>query len=491
MFGGFEVLNICGKIGAVLALALLFTACREEKPVMKENLEKGSARTEAAVGEAPVTCGDKILRTWDRGDGVNSVHSNLLWVDTACGERVAAIRSIVGRDTLEKRFVLRDSAAFAAGRELPAELSGATILRTPLQRVVALSSAQIGYMLRLGVEDRIVAVGEGKYIADSALYYRVAGASSAVNPSASSAVIQSEAKNPGTNVIAEVGNGNSLDLEKLMALKPDLVMTFATGGSEDDYSRMEKLGIPVMLTSEWQENSLDTKADWIKLFSSLLDVEIPVEKKVSDSILDPIVYGYPAGNADPCVEQKLKWVGRNGKHGFTTVARGPRVLAGMSYGGVWYAPGGRSYTADLIRKAGGCYLWASDTTRELRLTIEEVIALADSTDIWINPGMFGTPEEILAAEPRAAHIKAFKEKHVFQNDGRKGPGGGNDFYEGAVARPRELELNLRYLFSESYNRIKATYTIDETGVPRLDEEEQAAKKPVSERPAFEWYHNIF
>ena len=461
-------MNLCGKIGAVLALALLFTACREEKPVMKENLEKGSARTEAAVGEAPVTCGGKILRTWDRGDGVNSVHSNLLWVDTACGERVAAIRSIVGRDTLEKRFVLRDSAAFAAGRELPAELKGALVLRTPLQRVVALSSAQIGYMLRLGVEDRIVAVGEGKYIADSLLYARAAAGE-----------------------VAEIGYGNAMDYEKLMALKPDLVMTFATGGSEDDYSRMEKLGIPVMLTSEWQENSLDTKADWIKLFSSLLDVEIPVEKRVSDSILDPIVYGYPAGNVDPCVEQKLKWVGRNGKHGFTTVARGPRVLAGMSYGGVWYAPGGRSYTADLIRKAGGCYLWASDTTRELRLTIEEVIALADSTDLWINPGMFGTPEEILAAEPRAAHIKAFKEKHVFQNDGRKGPGGGNDFYEGAVARPRELELNLRYLFSESYNRIKATYTIDETGVPRLDEEEQAAKKPVSERPAFEWYHNIF
>lgn len=455
VFGGFEVLNICGKIGAVLALALLFTACREEKPVMKENLEKGSARTEAAVGEAPVTCGDKILRTWDRGDGVNSVHSNLLWVDTACGERVAAIRSIVGRDTLEKRFVLRDSAAFAAGRELPAELKGALVLRTPLQRVVALSSAQIGYMLRLGVEDRIVAVGEGKYIADSLLYARAAAGE-----------------------VAEIGYGNAMDYEKLMALKPDLVMTFATGGSEDDYSRMEKLGIPVMLTSEWQENSLDTKADWIKLFSSLLDVEIPVEKKVSDSILDPIVYGYPAGNVDPCVEQKLKWVGRNGKHGFTTVARGPRVLAGMSYGGVWYAPGGRSYTADLIRKAGGCYLWASDTTRELRLTIEEVIALADSTDLWINPGMFGTPEEILAAEPRAAHIKAFKNKKVFQNDGRKGPGGGNDFFESAVARPAELLWNLKKQFGTAPEVLPNTTL----GKPI---------RPISVDTSFEWYHNIF
>lgn len=443
-----------------MALCLLFWGCRDEKPVIEENLGKDSA------GWNQEKCSDRIFGS-PSDDG--SRNSRLFWVGSACGERVAAIRSIVGADTLKKLFVLRDSAAFAVGEKLPAELSRATVLRTPLQRVVTLSSAQIGYMLRLGLEDRIIAVGAGKYIADSSLYAKAAA-----------------------GAIAEVSpDGMNVDYEKLIALKPDLVMTFATGGSEDDYDRMEKLGIPVMLTSEWQENSLDTKADWIKLFSSLLDVEIPVEKRVSDSILDPIVYGYPAGNADPCVEQKLKWVGRNGKHGFTTVARGPRVLAGMSYGGVWYAPGGRSYTADLIRKAGGCYLWASDTTRELRLTIEEVIALADSTDLWINPGMFGTAEEILAAEPRAAHIKAFKNKRVFQNDGRKGPGGGNDFYEGAVARPRELELNLRYLFSESYNRIKATYTIDETGVPRLDEEEQAAKKPVSERPAFEWYHNIF
>lgn len=441
------MLNLCGKIGlmvaGLLSLAGVLAGCDGEKAAPKSQQEAVQTK----------------LDFKDR----------LFLVDTLGGERVAAIRSIVGADTLEKVFVLRDSAVFAEGKALPSALAGALVLRTPLQRVAVLSSAQIGYMLRLGLEDRIIAVGAGKYIADSALYAKAAA-----------------------GAIAEVSpDGMNVDYEKLIALKPDLVMTFATGGSQDDYARMEKLGIPVMLTSEWQENSLEAKAAWLKLYGALFGVEIPDEKKVPESILDPIVYGYPAGNVDPCVEQKLKWVGRNGKHGFTTVARGPRVLAGMSYGGVWYAPGGRSYTADLIRKAGGCYLWASDTTRELRLTIEEVIALADSTDLWINPGMFGTPEEILAAEPRAVHIKAFKEKHVFQNDGRKGPGGGNDFYEGAVARPRELVSNLRHLFSESYNRVKADYVIDEKGIPRLIEEKQAAKKPVYEKSAFEWYHNIF
>ncbi|MDO4946785.1 MAG: ABC transporter substrate-binding protein [Fibrobacter sp.] len=429
------MLTFGGKVGTLgILIALIMVGCGSEPAKKEKNVE--------AVQQ---DCGSSIQKNWQVVAGDDRARTNLLWVDSACGEQVAAIRSIVGADTLEKIFVLRDSAAFTAGGALPGELSSAMVLRTPLQRVAVLSSAQIGYMLRLGVEDRIIAVGAGKYIADSTLYAKAAAGQ-----------------------VAEVSpDGMNVDYEKLIALKPDLVMTFVTGGSQDDYDRMEKLGIPVMLTSEWQENSLEAKAAWIKLYSSLFNVEMPDEKKDSESFSDSLVYGDPAGSADPCVEQKVVRFGQNEKRGFKVVARGPRVLAGMSYGGVWYAPGGRSYTADLIRKAGGCYLWASDTTRELKLTIEDVMALADSVDIWINPGMFGTPEEILAAEPRAAYIKAFKEKKVLQNDGRKGPGGGNDFFEGAVARPDELVENLSSLISTT------------------------AKKPVSGNPAFEWYRNIF
>jgi iron complex transport system substrate-binding protein len=74
----------------------------------------------------------------------------------------------------------------------------------------------------------------------------------------------------------------------------------------------------------------------------------------------------------------------------------------------------------------------------MRLSLEEVYAIADSADVWINPGAYATPDEILAAEPRVKEFKAFREGRVFQNDGIRGAGGGNDFYESAVARPVEL-----------------------------------------------------
>ena len=347
-----------------------------------------------------------------------------LWLGESYGESVAKIRSVVGRDTLVKTFVLRQTADFS--RALPVELTGATVLQVPLKRVVTLSSAQIGYMLRLGFQDKIVAVGEGKYVADSALYARVQ-----------------------SGEVAEVGSGPTLSLENVVALKPDLVMSFATGGGHDDYERINALGLPLMLTSEWQEDSPLAKTEWIKLYGELFGM-----KALADSIFEQ--------------SKNLYLQAVNG--GASDAVDGgscPRVLVGMSYGGVWYAPGGNSYTARLIKDAGGCYLWASDTSRELQFSLEEIMLVADSADVWVNPGMFATSEDLLASEPRVKYIKAFKEKRVCQNDGRKGPGGGNDFYESAVVYPTEMLLNLRQCLKNATN-----------GADSIQKE-------------FDWYHNIF
>lgn len=413
----------CGKILAGF-IFFAFFGHLGVAPLLLAGCHSGESAAQKAASAK--TCLDSLELSASTGS-----RSRLFSIGDACGERVVAIRSIVGSDTLDKFFVLRDSAAFNAGVPLPASLSGAKVLQVPLKRVAVMSSSQIGYMTYLGLESRIVAVGARKFVADSNLYAKA---------------------NAGD--VAEVSrDGMNVDYEKLVALKPDLVMTFATGGSYDDYDRMEKLGLPVMLTSEWQETTLYAKASWLELYGALFGVEDWAKKADLKEIGEVF---------DPCAKQLKSF---DDGHGTFHGERPPRVLAGMSYGGVWYAPGGKSYTADLIKRAGGCYLWASDSSRELRLTIEEVIALADSSDLWINPGMFATPEEILAAEPRAAYIKAFRERRVFQNDGRKGPGGANDFFESAVARPKELVENLGSLISE--------------------------KKPISDASAFEWYHNIF
>lgn len=379
------MLNFCGKMvaSAAFGLFMAFSA-----------FGLSGCKNEAEGGGKTADCGELPALEF----------SENLKIGKLCGEDYAEIRSIVGRDTLIKRFKLGE----------------------PLKRVVALSSSQVGYMLRLGLRDRIVAVGEGRYLVDSVLYARVAAGE-----------------------VAEVGNGPTLSLEKLMATKPDLVFDFATGGGMDDYERIGAIGLSLMLTSEWQERSPLAKAEWIKLFGRLFGVEA-----LADSIFEQ--------------SKNLYLQAVNG--GASDAVDGgscPRVLVGMSYGGVWYAPGGNSYTARLIKDAGGCYLWASDTSRELQFSLEEIMLVADSADVWVNPGMFATSEDLLASEPRVKYIKAFKEKRVCQNDGRKGPGGGNDFYESAVVYPAEMLLNLRQCLKNATN-----------GADSIQKE-------------FDWYHNIF
>ena len=379
--------SILGARTGLFALAILL--------LMSCSAEKTPEKAAQSCGELPPLQYAKNLKIGD-----------------SCGVQMAEIRSIVGRDTLIRRF--RRAA--------------------PLSRVVALSSAQIGYMLRLGEQGRIIAVGDGKYIADSALYQNVAA-----------------------GAVAQVGSGPTLSLEKLMELQPQLVMSFATGGGQDDYERIEALGLPLMLTSEWQEEHPLAKAEWIKLYGMLFGVE-----ELADSVYEQSKLFYLVTSSFTSINSSL----------ISDASRlqRPRVLVGMSYGGVWYAPGGNSYTAQLIQDAGGRYLWAGTEERELRLPLEQVIALADSADIWINPGMFSTAEEILAAEPRAARIKAFREKRVFQNDGRKGPGGGNDFYESAVTYPEELLKEMSQIFGQNADNGKNAPP--DTAQPR-------------------WYRNIF
>jgi len=397
------MLNFCGKMAASAAFGLFLavsvlqlSGCRGQ--------DEGEKKS-ADCGELPSLEFSKNLK-----------------IGKLCGEDVAEIRSIVGRDTLIKRFVL--------GK--------------PLQRVVALSSAQVGYMLRLGLRDRIVAVGEGRYLVDSVLYARVAAGE-----------------------VDEVGNGPTLSLEKLLAVKPDLVFDFATGGGMDDYERINAIGLSLMLTSEWQERTPLAKAEWIKLFGRLFGVEA-----LADSIFEQSKNAYlqAAGKEIPGQARDDKEESaRNdeGKQARDDSKECPRVLVGMSYGGVWHAPGGNSFTARLIKDAGGCYLWAADTNQDLQLSLEEIMQVADSADIWVNPGMFATVEDLLMAEPRVKFIKAFKEKRVYQNDGIKGAGGGNDFFESAVAYPAEMLTNLSLCIQNSTNGADST------------------------RKGFDWYHNIF
>ena len=401
---------IGGLIGAIA-----MTGCREESKNTQEN-------------SSVTACHEQVQ--------FESVESDYFSIGKLCGVDVAVVRSVVGKDTLVHKYVMMDSAAAALGTDLqrrgfPEEWLSAVVLRVPLNRVAALSTSQVGYMLRLGLRDKIVGVSDGQYIVDSILYERAQ-----------------------KKTVASIGYDAGA-LEKLMALNLDLVLDFTTGGDYDNYEQIARTNLPLMLTSEWQENTPLAKLEWIKLYGILFGI-----RPLADSI-----YRQEKEKYETLKTLIASFAARNDEK--TSNSRCPRVLAGMSYGGVWHASGGKSFTANLVRDAGGCYVWASDTSRELTFSFEEVYALADSVDVWVNPSMFATADEILALEPRVKNIKAFRDKQVFQNDGLKGPGAGNDFYEGAITRPAELLWNLTKCIKGSV-----------PGVNSID-------------TSYKWYRNIY
>lgn len=425
------------------------------------------------------------------GEGVQfePVGSSFFSIGKLCGVDVAELRSVVGKDSLVHRYVMMDSTAASLGTDLrrrgfPAEWLSAFVLRVPLRRVVALSTSQVGYLLRLGLRDNIIGVSDGNYIVDSVLYYRTQRGSS----SAQTAAVAGAPK-----FVESIGYDADA-LEKLMALSPDLIFDFTTGGDYDNYEQIARTSLPLMLTSEWQEDSPLAKLEWIKLYGILFGIRPladsiyedeknkyeTLKKLIASSITNDSINPKATEGRDPNIDERTDFqsyrrktkeiVSEKNLSSFVSPLSSkscPRVLAGMSYGGVWHASGGNSFTANLIRDAGGCYVWAADTSRELAFSFEKIMALADSVDVWVNPSMFGNVDEMLALEPRIEKIKAFKEKQIFQNDGVKGIGAGNDFYEGAVTRPAELLWNL-------------TKCINGT-VPTVNSLDTSAK----------WYRNIY
>src|SRR5574344_1450945 len=318
-------------------------------------------------------------------------------VDSVGAFRVLTVR---GGTSKTFRWVLMDSAAMRIGI-IPEGLRVLPKLRLPLKRIAILSTTYLGYMEALGITDNVVATGNRKYIADSLR-------------------------------IPVVGDGAELSAELLFASKPDAVFAFSTGtDAYDAYPKLAPLRLSVVFTTEWLEASPLAKAEWIKFFGVLSGCE-----GRADSLFDVMERDYLQVRARV-----------NG-----SAAARPVVFTGTPGSGMWFASGGRSYMASLIRDAGGKYLWDSDTSAgTYTLPLDRAFADARDADVWMNPGGWHSRGEGLAVERRIALFRAWKQGEVLQYDARRGPEGGLDFYEGAIVRPADLLRDVaRWLHPELF-----------------------------------------
>ena len=285
---------------------------------------------------------------------------------------------------------------------------GAMVVPIPVERLALLSTAWTAFFPMLGVED--AAVG-------------LAGCEWVHTPEIVSRIRQGR--------VQEIGDGGrgmnrGIHLERLILVRPDAVMVYATGIPEyDQHPKLLEAGFKTVINGSHMESTPLGRLEWIKFVAAFFNREAEAER-----VFDDIAVRYEALAART----------RN-------VSRRPTAFCTVAFRGTWYMPGGAGYNARLLEDAGARYVWREDTTAGVMpLAIETVVERARDAEFWIDTNQARSLQELLAMDERYGSFASFRSGKVFNNDARLNANGGNDYWETGAARPDLVLADLVSIF---------------------------------------------
>lgn len=295
---------------------------------------------------------------------------------------------------------------------IPPHDSETQVIRVPVQSIVCTSTTHIPLLEYLKEEDKLIGFPTTDYISSVAVRKRV-----------------------DEGFVTDLGIDKGMDLEKLFALQPSLVMGYTMSSDLGQLKKIKELNIPVVINAEYLEKHPLGRAEWIKFAALFFEKE-----KEADSVFRMIEKEYL---------QTLSLV--------QSVEKRPTVLSGIVYGDAWFMPGGQNYAARMLEDAGCEYLWKSDSTKGyLQLSFETVFAKAKEADLWIGVGSFKSLKEISNAESRYQLFRPYREKNVFTFNARQGAKGGSEFLELGYLRP---DLILKDLVKIAHPELLPDYVL--------------------------------
>ena len=292
--------------------------------------------------------------------------------------------------------------------DIPDSLEGRQIIRTPVEKVVVLSTTHIGFIEKLGFESSIIGVSGKDFV---------------TNPLVRQGIEQGQ--------VMDVGYDQNLNYERLLQMKPDLVMAYGIGSDVAAHlSKMKDLGIPVVINAEYLEETPLGRAEWLVFTGSFYN-----EYDHAQAVFNKVVMQY---------DSLKKMVSKTSHQ--------PRILTGLPYKDNWWVPGGKSYMANMIADAGGDYLWKENTSREsFVVSLESAIVKATQADLWINTGQTNSILEILETDERFKIIPSLQKKMVYNDNKQMNSTGGNEVWETGAANPQELLRDLIHIFHPEIN----------------------------------------
>ena len=322
-----------------------------------------------------LSCGARTEASQEGGDTLHLKYATLLTIVKYDGYTVAEIRNPWKKDKILHTYVL-----VPADAELPLQSEGVggrpegvgvSVIHIPVQRAAVFTTVHCSLLTTLGCGENIAAVADLKYI-------KV--------PYVQEQVRQGR--------IADCGNGLSPVVERIMDVKPDVILLspFENSGG---YGKLEEIGIPLVECAEYMETSPLARAEWMKFYGMLFG-----EESRADSLYAVVEENYHALKE----QARQAGVGRS-------------VLLDKMVGSVWYVPGGKSTIGQMISDAGGRYPWADDDhSGSIPLPFESVLEKGADAQVWLY--RYSSDHQQTARELATEHhgyrqLKAFADGQVY------------------------------------------------------------------------------
>lgn len=290
-------------------------------------------------------------------------------------------------------------------------------LHKPIERIVCLSSTHVACLAEIGADSVVCAVSGMRYLSNPSVRRRYA-------------MTENSQLQNGANPVYDIGYDNSLDYERILLLKPDLVTAYSVSAAEPQHvAKLRSLGVPVLLLHDHLEEHPLARAEYIRLFGALAG-----RAEIADSMFLSIRDRYLSLVCD--------------KPGYRK-----KVMLNVPYADAWYIPGGDNYMSRLIHDAGGEVLGAArGTGKSGVISIEKAYSLSQQADLWLNPGHCRSRKELSDMQQLfPAFGPLARALPIYNNTLRMTPGGGNDFWESGAVRPDIVLEDLCHIMSGSHD----------------------------------------
>jgi len=265
------------------------------------------------------------------------------------------------------------------------------IIRIPIERIVVTSTTHIPMLELLGAENTLVGFPNTKYISSQKTRQLI-----------------------DQNQIKELGKEQNINTEILIDLQPELVVGFGVSNTSKVFENIQKMGVPVIMNSDWLEKTPLGRAEWLRFFGALYDKDSLALTKFNTIV----------NNYNSIKEKAAK------------IKQKPSLMSGSLFQDVWHIPAGESFIAQYLKDAQTNYIW-KDTkgTGSIPLSLEVVLDQGKNADFWISPGYNTTKKMMLQESAHYTEFKAFQTNKIYTNALKKGETGGIIYFELATTRP--------------------------------------------------------